>query len=129
MPQTFPLIRRGQLLLCNAEATGPAGAWRVSLLVDTGSNYTVVGMEGLEAIGCSPAASADHVRITTADGVLIAPRVRVNTLTLFDQRIPDAEVIAHDLPFSGPIDGLLGMDILVKLRAQIDIVAAQIEVG
>jgi len=101
---------------------------RLSLLIDTGSNYTVAPVETLEAIGCSPAASQDHVRITTADGVLIAPRVRIQALTVFEQRIDLSGVIAHDLPFAGPIDGLLGIDALFALRARIDIPAGQIEV-
>jgi predicted aspartyl protease len=45
-------------------------------LIDTGSNYTVVPNELLEAIGCSPAVSHDHVRIMTANGVVILPRTR-----------------------------------------------------
>lgn len=85
-------------------------------------------MEILEAIGCSAAASRDRVRITTADGVLIAPRAPVSALTVFGRRIADAGVIAHDLPFTGPIDGLLGMDILTLLQARIDIGAAQMEI-
>jgi predicted aspartyl protease len=117
------------LLLCNAEVAGPKGTRDVSLLVDTGSNYTVVPNELLEAIGCSPAASRDHVRIMTANGVVILPRVRVNVLTVFERRLDGAELIAHDLPFSGPIDGLLGMDMLTALGARIDIPAAQIELG
>jgi predicted aspartyl protease len=99
------------------------------LLVDTGSNYTVVPVEMLEAIGCSPAASEEHVRIMPANGVVILPRVKVDALTVFEHRINGAELIAHDLPFSGPIDGLLGMDLLVTLGARIDIPAAEIEIG
>jgi predicted aspartyl protease len=97
-------------------------------LIDTGSNHTVVAAETLEAVGCSPAASRDHIRITTAAGVLIAPRVRTQALTVFQRQMAGAEVIAHDLPFSGPIDGLLGMDVLVTLQARIDITAAQIQI-
>ena len=37
-------------------------------------------------------------------------------------------VIAHDLPFTGPIDGLLGMDVLTALQARIDIRTASIEI-
>lgn len=128
LPQTFVLTRSGNLLVCKATLTGPLGTRRLSLLIDTGSNYTVAPVETLEAIGCSPAASQDHVRITTADGVLIAPRVRIQALTVFEQRIDLSGVIAHDLPFAGPIDGLLGIDALFALRARIDIPAGQIEV-
>jgi len=55
--------------------------------------------------------------------------VTVDAFTVFEHRIEGAELIAHDLPFSGPIDGLLGIDVLVTLGARIDIQAAEIEVG
>jgi predicted aspartyl protease len=116
-------------LLCAAEVIGPLGRRRRSLLLDTGSNYSVLPTETLEAIGCSPATSPDHVRITTADGVLIAPRVRVQALTVFDRRFEGAAIVAHDLPFAGPIDGLLGMDLLTALDARIDIPAGEIEIS
>jgi predicted aspartyl protease len=115
--------------LCTSLVTGPHGTRDVSLLVDTGSNYTVVAMEILEAIGCSPGVSRDRVRITTADGVLIAPRVVIEELMAFGRRMAGAAVIAHDLPFTGPIDGLLGMDVLLTLQARIDIGGASIEIG
>lgn len=123
----FPLIRYGKLLLCNAVVAGPQDAHDAVLLLDTGSNHTVLSVEALEKIGCSPAASRDHLRIMTANGRVILPQVRALALSVFGRRIDNAELIAHDLPFSGPIDGLLGMDVLVALGAHIDIPAAQIE--
>jgi predicted aspartyl protease len=129
LPDTFPLIRYGQLLLGQAEIGGPQGTRRLWLLLDTGSNYTVVAVEALEAIGCSPATSKDHIRVTTADGVLIAPRIRTEALTVFERRLPGALIIAHDLPFTGPIDGLLGMDVLVALQARIDVAGARIDLA
>ena len=114
-------------MLCKAIVAGPQGPHDATLLLDTGSNYTVVTYEILEKVGCSAATSHVHTRITTANGVIVAPRVRTQALAVFGRRIAGAEVIAHDLPFSGPIDGLLGMDILVALRARIDIGTAQIE--
>jgi predicted aspartyl protease len=115
--------------LCTAEVIGPLGRRRRSLLLDTGSNYSVLPTETLEAIGCSPASTSDHVRITTADGVLILPRVHVQVLTVFDRHFEGAAVVGHDLPFTGPIDGLLGMDLLFALGAHIDIPAGQIEIS
>ena len=129
MPQTFALTRYGKLLLCNALVAGPQGVHEVILLLDTGSNYTVVAVEALEKIGCSPIASQDRVRIMTGNGPLIAPRVRTRAITVFQREMAGAEVIAHDLPFSGPIDGLLGMDVLVALQARIDTAVATIEIA
>lgn len=126
--QTFALTRYGKLLLCNALIAGPQSVHAVILLLDTGSNYTVVAVEPLEKIGCGLTASQDHVRIMTGNGPLIAPRVRTQAITVFQHQMAGVEVIAHDLPFSGPIDGLLGMDVLVALRARIDTGAATIEI-
>ncbi len=127
MAATFGLRRHGNLLLCKAIVAGPQGPHDATLLLDTGSNFTVVTYEILEKVGCSAATSKVHSRITTANGVIVAPRVRTQALSVFDRQIADAELVAHDLPFSGPIDGLLGMDVLVALRARIDVGMAQID--
>jgi hypothetical protein len=94
LPAIFALRRYGNLLLCKAVVAGPRGPHDASLLLDTGSNHTVVACEILEKVGCSPATSRDHIRITTADGVLIAPRVRTQALTVFERTpsfLPDAD--------------------------------------
>ena len=90
LPTRHALIRHGKLLLCNAVVLGPDGARDVALLLDTESNYTVVGADLLEGIGCSPAASRDHVRITTANGIIILPRVVSHSLTVFERTITGA---------------------------------------
>jgi predicted aspartyl protease len=99
----------------------------VCLLLDTGSNHTVLAHEILERIGCSSATSTDHIRIVTANGVIMAPAVEVESLRLFERELRKATLVAHDLPFAGPIDGLLGMDVLAELGYRIDIATAQIE--
>ena len=99
----------------------------MSLLLDTGSNHTVLAHEILERIGCSPAISTDHIRIVTANGVIMAPKVEVESLKLFEREVRKATLVAHDLPFAGPIDGLLGMDVLLELRCRIDIATARVE--
>jgi predicted aspartyl protease len=124
---TFALKRYGTLLVCNALIEGPSGTHNVELLLDTGSSYSVAPVEVLEAIGCSPSTSSDHVRITTASGVIVAPRVTCESLRVFDRILQSASVVAHDLPFAGPVQGLLGMDALVRLGARIDVVNATME--
>jgi len=37
-------------------------------------------------------------------------------------------VIGHTLPFGGPIDGLLGMDVLGRVKAKISVAAAAVEI-
>jgi predicted aspartyl protease len=109
--------------------TGPAGTKVVNLLVDTGSTYTIVPIEVLESIGLSPAESKAHERIATGSGYIIAPKLRVRTFNTLGKQIHHFYVIAHTLPFGGPIDGLLGTDILSRLKARIAVADGSIEVG
>ena len=46
----------------------------------------------------------------------------------FGVKIDNFSVVAHTLPFSGPIDGLLGMDFLNKVKARIDLENSLIEI-
>ena len=127
MAAAFALKRYGTLLVCNALIEGPSGIHNIELLLDTGSSHSVAPVEVLEAIGCSPSTSADHVRITTANGLIVAPRVACESLTVFDRVLQSASVVAHDLPFAGPVQGLLGMDALLRLGARIDVANATIQ--
>lgn len=117
----------GGLVVCNALIRGPSGTNNVELLLDTGSSHSVAPVEILEAIGCSPSTSSDHVRITTANGIIVAPRVECDSLRVFDRIIERAHVVAHDLPFAGPVQGLLGTDALLQFGARIDVVGATID--
>ena len=105
----YLLERVGSLLLTKAAVSGPAGVNVVRLLVDTGSVYTILPMEVLEVVGCSPAVSVEHVRIITGSGYLIAPKVRVIWFQCLGQRADRMVVVAHTLPIGSFVEGLLGM--------------------
>ena len=119
MPRLYALTRTGNLLLARVAVTGPGGTRVIKLLVDTGSTYTTLPVEVLESIGLSPAESDEHERIATGSGYIIAPKVTVRSLSALGKEFRRIAVIAHTLPFGGPIDGLLGMDILCRLKAKI----------
>ena len=119
MPRRYTLTRTGSLLLTRAAITGPAGTKVINLLVDTGSTYTILPVEVLESIGISPAESEHHERIATGSGYVIAPKVRLTSIDTLGKRFKRAGVIAHTLPFGGPVDGLLGMELLCRLKARI----------
>lgn len=113
----YPLERVGDLLLTKAAVAGPLGVKVLRLLVDTGSVYTIVPVEVLESIGCSPAASTEHLRLITGSGYLIVPKVQTTWLQCLGQKIDHPAVIAHTLPIGSMVDGLLGMDVLRPLQA------------
>jgi len=122
------LPRIGNLYLTRAAVKGPLAVSVLRLLVDTGSTYTILPVEVLEALGCDPATSQERVRITTASGYLLAPQVVVSWLQALGKKRRNFRVVAHTLPSAGPIDGLLGMDFLVAIRARIDLGSGVVEV-
>jgi len=124
----YRLEKAGNLFLTKASVRGPEGTKVVRLLVDTGSTYTILPVEVLEAVGCSPAESHERVKIVTGSGTIIAPKVEITWFQSFGQKISKFEAIAHTLPFSGPIDGLLGMDFLLAVKAHIDLESGSVEV-
>ena len=99
----------------------------MKLLVDTGSVYTILPVEVLESVGCSPAVSTDHVRLITGSGYLIVPRVRTSWLQCLGQKVDQMAVVAHTLPFGSLVNGLLGTDFLRLLHARILITEGVIE--
>lgn len=123
----YPLQRLGRLLLTKAAISGPAGVHVVRLLVDTGSVYTIVPVEVLESLGCSPAGSSSRVRVVTGSGYLIVPQVQVVWLQCLGQKVERMTVVAHTVPIGSLVDGLLGMDFLGSLGARLLITEGVIE--
>lgn len=124
----YKLIRIGHLLATRASLKGKGGTKVLTLLVDTGSTYTIIPVEALEAVGVSPAESKRHTRIITGSGILIVPLVDVAEFYCVGQRISEFPVVGHTLPPSGPIDGLLGMDFLAKFKANINLKTMALEI-
>ena len=123
----YPLERVGNLLVTKAAISGLASVKVVRLLVDTGSAYTILPVEVLESIGCSPAVSPEHVRLITGSGYVMAAKVRVVWLQCLGQQRDHMVVVVHTLPVGSLVDGLLGMDVLRPLRANILLADGMIE--
>jgi len=113
--------------LTKAAVAGPSRVKVVRLLVDTGSVYAILAVKVLESVGCSPAVSADYIRLITESGYLIVPRVQTSWLQCLGQKVDQMMVVAHTVPFGSPVDGLWGMDFLRPLQARILIAEGVIE--
>ena len=112
----YKLANSGNLLITKAAIAGPDSIKILSLA------------EALESCGCSPVEAMKHLRIVTGSGFIVAPVVQLNWLSTFGVKIDNFNVVAHTLPFSGPIDGLLGMDFLKLIKARIDIANSIVEI-
>lgn len=73
---------------------------------------TIVRTAILVSLGYDTAAAEERVRITTASGVEYVPRLMANRIDALGQRRDNFPVLAHTLPPTTTVDGLLGLDFL-----------------
>jgi predicted aspartyl protease len=114
------------LIIVAAQLWGPAGDRIVRLALDTDATATVVRTAILVSIGYDPAVAPDRVHITTGSGLEYAPRLTVSQFEALEQQRAAIPVVAHTLPPSASIDGLLGLDFLRGQRLTIDFRRGQI---
>lgn len=123
----YKLSRIGKLLRLDAAVGGGVGnVGRVRLLLDTGASYSMLPLEALEALGYAPHQSNEAVRLFSANGIILAPVVRLSWFNCLGQTLKNFPVVAHTIPSGIPADGLLGMDFLSSCGAVISIADAGI---
>ena len=124
--RTYKAEKRGPLLLVKAFVEGTEGRAYLTLLLDTGSAYTLISQEILESIGCSPAVPKRTQRIITGSGYEIVPVILVSKFHCLGNLLEDFEILAHTLPFGVYVDGLLGMDFLGRFEIEIKLHSGKI---
>ncbi len=117
---TFRFDPAAGLVLVHAELSGPVGNAVLRLALDTGATATVINVGMLVALGYDPSSSPGRRQVTTGSGVEYVPRIelrRIRALGHVRARMP---VLAHTLPPSASVDGLLGVDFLRGKHMTID---------
>ncbi len=109
------------LIVVPAELWGRTGRAVVRLALDTGATSTIVNVGILVAIGCDPALVPDRIQVTTGSGVEFVPRVTLDRTVALGQERSGFPVLAHTLPPSAGVDGLLGLDFLRGQSVTIDL--------
>jgi predicted aspartyl protease len=100
------------LVVVQAEVFGPSGSMILRLALDTGATGTLINVAPLAAIGYDPSLAPERVQVTTGSGVEFAPRIIVARMQAMGQERTGFPVLAHTLPPSASVDGLLGLDFL-----------------
>ena len=108
------------LIFVSVEVFGSLGSAVLRLALDTGATRTMINSEHLVVIGCAPDHAAEKVRVTTGSGVEFAPLVTLQRVVALGQERVDLPVLAHTLPPTAGIDGLLGLDFLRGHKLEID---------
>jgi predicted aspartyl protease len=108
------------LIIVRTQLYGPLGDRSVRLGLDTGATSTVINTVVLVIVGFDPAVAPDRVQMTTGSGVEFVPRLPVDRVEALGQTRHSFPVIAHTLPTSAAVDGLLGLDFFRDLELTID---------
>ncbi len=108
------------LVVIQAELFGPLGSIVFRLALDTGATGTMINVAPLTAVGYDPSLAPDRVQVTTGSGVEYAPRIAVTLIRAMGQEHSHFPVLAHTLPPSASVDGLLGLDFLRGQIVKID---------
>ena len=117
---TYPFNARKGLVIVSCEIAGRTGNILLRLALDTGATGTLVSAGPLAAVGYDPSLSPDRLQVTTGSGVEYAPRVVVDRIRALGHEYRSFPLIAHTIPASARVDGLLGLDFLRGLRLNLD---------
>lgn len=90
---------------------GPLGSLVFKLALDTGATETTLHAGLLTDIGYD-LSSSPSVTMTTGSGIIEVPELVVSQLEALGQTREDFPVLAHTLPPTATIDGLLGLDFM-----------------
>jgi len=100
------------LVVVQAAVDGPSGTAVLRLALDTGATGTVINVGLLVALGYDPALVPERIQVTTGSSVEFVPRVPLQKIIALGQERINFPVLAHTLPSSAGMDGLLGLDFL-----------------
>jgi aspartyl protease family protein len=108
------------LVVVRAQVTGCSGNAIVRLALDTGATRTLINAGLLMAVGYDPTATLERTEVTTGSGVEFAALVTISKVVALGREIIDFPVLAHTLPPSAGVDGVLGLDFLRGQVLRID---------
>jgi len=100
------------LIIVHVTLYGPTGDTQAFLALGTGATSTVVSKEILVSVGYAPDAQPKTVRMTTGSGIESASRINIDKMEALRQERLAFSVVAHTLPPTASVDGVLGLDFL-----------------
>lgn len=117
------------LIIVTARLAGPTRPARLRMALDTGATSTLVNIASLLSAGYDPLASTERIQITTGSGIEFAAVVRVSAIQMLGKRATDFPLLAHSLPPSAGVDGLIGLDFLQNEKLTIDFASGTIDLN
>lgn len=99
----------------------------LNLALDTGATGTVISQRRLIGLGYKLKDAEDEMLITTGSGLISVPKIRVENLATLGKDKSDFLILAHDLPPTASVDGVLGLDFVRDYVLTVDFVKGEID--
>lgn len=124
---TTPFDAGSGLIIVHAVLWGPNGNLSLRLALDTGATRTTIGYGPLVGLGYDPGGVAERVQVTMGGSVEYSPILRINRIDTLGESREHFPILAHTLPPSASVDGLIGLDFLRNRHLMIDFTTGQID--
>ncbi len=98
------------LIVVEAVLYGRSRSAQARLILDTGANLSVVRKDLLTFLGYDPDGSETRLQMTTGSGTETVSLIALERIEALEQEREAFQVIAHDLPPTAGVDGVLGLD-------------------
>ena len=121
----YPFNARNGHIVVITRIWGPLKSHNFFLALDTGSSDTMVNAELLADIGYDLSLHP-AVSMATVGGIIQAPEVAVSQLRALGNLRTDFPVLAHTLPPTATVDGVLGLDFLRGHVINIDLLLGRL---
>jgi len=108
------------LIIVPVELRGLVSSGILRLALDTGATGTLINLAPLISPGYDPSLAPERVQVTTGSGVEFAPRLPIIRILALGCARENFPVLAHTLPPSATVDGLLGLDFFRGGRLEVD---------
>ena len=119
MKYDFSLKKEDDLIIVNAQI----GQDAAQMVLDTAANQTVMDLNTVLIMGYNIDKDANSVHLETANGLITAQKLYLNSFTALGITLKSYEVLVYDFLLAGitsPYDGLLGLDFFKKTVLTLD---------
>lgn len=123
----FSFKSDADVIIVRAALFGPTAIVGLHLVLDTGSTKTVISRELMQEAGYDLTRPLAQMSVATGSRIESLPLFQISSLMGLDQIRDQFVVIAHDLPASAIVDGVLGLDFLRNHRLSLDFRSGEIE--
>lgn len=93
---------------------------QANFIVDTGASFTVISRSIARKLRINLKKKLPKVRLQTANGMIDAPLVSLESVEVGGMRVNDLKAAVHDFSKDRSVSGLLGLNFLSHFRMDID---------